>query len=278
MFLVAGATGNVGGELVRALAGAGERVRALVRDPGKAAVPAGVEVATGDLNRSASLTEALAGVRGVFLLSGYEDMPGLLAAVRDAGVERVVLLSGSSVLGKDLDNPISQYMLRSEAAVHQSGLGWTVLRPHGFMSNTLQWGEQLRAGDLVRAPFAGVRVSMIDPADIAAVAALALRDGGRGHEGRSYRLTGPESLLPADRVKVLGSVLGRELRFEGQPDAEARAEMTAAMPVEYVDTFFSFYADGTLDESEVLPTVEQLLGRAPRTFEQWAAAHADAFR
>jgi hypothetical protein len=77
---------------------------------------------------------------------------------------------------------------------------------------------------------------------------------------------------------VLGTVLGRDLRFEAQPDAEARAEMSAAMPAEYVDAFFSFYADGTLDESVVLPTVQEVTGTQPRTFQQWASAHAGAFR
>ncbi len=54
--------------------------------------------------------------------------------------------------------------------------------------------------------------------------------------------------------------------------------MSASMPAEYVDTFFSFFVDGTLDESRVLPTVQELIGRRPRTFDQWAVAHADEFR
>jgi hypothetical protein len=55
-------------------------------------------------------------------------------------------------------------------------------------------------------------------------------------------------------------------------------EMEQTMPRAYVDAFFKFYVDGDLDESEVLPTVETILGRAPRTFEHWARAHADDFR
>lgn len=117
---------------------------------------------------------------------------------------------------------------------------------------------------------------MIDPYDIAAVAAEALLT--LEHEGRSYLLTGPESLLPADRVRVLASVLERNLRFEAQPDAEARAEMNAAMPVAYVDAFFRFYADGTLDESQILPTVREITGHPPRTFRQWTLSHADSFQ
>jgi uncharacterized protein YbjT (DUF2867 family) len=275
MFLVSGATGNVGGELVRALAAVGQPVRALTRGAAPAGLPAGAEVATGDLNRPESLASALSGVSGVFLLPGYADMPGLLEVIRQAGVERVVLLSGSSADG-DTANAITAYMAASEAAVRACGLPATILRPSGFMSNTLQWAPQLASGDVVRAPFASAAVAMIDPRDIATVAALALT--GTGHQDQIYRITGPRALRPADRVRTLAAVLSRELRFEAQPDDEARQRMEAAMPREYVDAIFSFYADGTLDESVVLPTVEQLTGRPPATFEQWAQAHASAFQ
>jgi uncharacterized protein YbjT (DUF2867 family) len=144
------------------------------------------------------------------------------------------------------------------------------------MSNTLRWAPQLRAGDVIRAPFADVPVATIDPADVAAVAAAAL--SSRDHVGRSYRLSGPESLRPADQVRVLSVVLGREPRFEGQSHDEARAEMGETMPAEYVDAFMSFFADGTLDESHVLPSVQKLTGRQPRSFERWAEANAAAFR
>jgi uncharacterized protein YbjT (DUF2867 family) len=99
--------------------------------------------------------------------------------------------------------------------VRESGVGWTFLQPDSFMSNTLQWVPQLRAGDVVRAPFAGVRIATIDPYDVAAVAAAALTTGD--HAGRSYRLSGPESLLPADRVAILGRVLGRDLTSRRSP-------------------------------------------------------------
>jgi uncharacterized protein YbjT (DUF2867 family) len=129
---------------------------------------------------------------------------------------------------------------------------------------------------VIRAPFADVRVATIDPDDIGAVAAAALISDA--HEGRAYRLSGPEPLLPADRVAILADVLGRELRFEGQSNEKARAEMSEAMPAEYVDAFFRFFADGDVDESQVLPTVQEVTGSPPRRFDHWAKAHADAFR
>jgi len=275
VFLVTGATGNIGGELVRALARAGQPARALTRDGSSTEVPDGVEQASGDLNDPESLRPALAGARAMFLMPGYGGAAQTLAYAREAGVEHVVMLSGNSAGSGDTSNAVSAYMIEAEAILTGSGLPWTIVRPYGFMSNTLQWIPQLAKGDLVTAPFAGVAIAMIDPYDIAAVAALALTTPG--HEGRIYHVTGPEPLRPADRVRILGTVLGRDLTFRPQPDDEARAEMTAAMPPEYVDAFFSFYVDGTLDESAPLPTVAGLTGRPPRTFRQWSQAHAAAF-
>ncbi len=111
------------------------------------------------------------------------------------------------------------------------------------MSNTFQWLPQLHATDTIRAPFADVPVAMIDADDVRALAAAALTS--EGHEGRAYRLSGPEPLLPADRVRVLAEVLARELHFEARPDAAARAEMSSVMPPEYVEALFSFFADGS---------------------------------
>jgi uncharacterized protein YbjT (DUF2867 family) len=275
MILVTGATGNVGGELVRALAGAGQPVRALTRAGREPEFPPGVQPVTGDLDQPPSMRPALAGAEAIFLYPGYRDMAGTLAEARQAGVRRVVLMSGSSAASGDTGNAVSRYLIESEAAVRASGLAWTIVRAFGFMSNTLQWVPQLRAGDLVRAPFAGVPIAVVDPADIAAVAAAALT--AAGHDGRVYTVSGPQALRPADRVRVLGEVLGRDLRFEGQPDDEARTEMSASMPAEYVDAFFDFYVQGTLDESRPQPDVAAVTGRPPRTFRQWAQAHASAF-
>jgi uncharacterized protein YbjT (DUF2867 family) len=276
VILVTGATGNAGGAVVRALIDAGERVRAVVRDPNQAALPAGVEPATGNLNEPATLVPHLEGVTAAFLLSGYEGLEQTLANMRRAGVERVVLLSSSSAPAGDETNAVARYHIESERMVRQSGLAWTFLQPNSFMTNTYQWTAQLRQGDVIRAPFADVRVATIDPADIGAVAAVALTsDAG---DGRAYRLSGPEALTPADRVKILAEVLGRDLRFEGESNDEARAEMSATMPAEYVDAFFRFFVDGDLDESVVLTTVQNVTGRPPGSFEAWARAHADALQ
>lgn len=278
MILVCGATGNVGGAVVHELAGAGSQVRAVVRDPqrARADLPPGVEVVAGDLGDAATLRPALAGAEAVFLLSGYDGIDALAPEMPAAGVERAVLLSSSAAPTGDMDNAVARYHLVSEQAVRDSGLGWTFLQPNSFMTNTFQWIPQLREGDVVRAPFADVAIATVDPADIAAVAARALLSPGL--EGRSLRLSGPEALTPADRARILGAALGRDLRFEAVPDDVARKEMTESMPAAYVDAFFSFFVDGTVDETTVWPTVREVLGREPRSFAGWVAEHIDRFR
>lgn len=271
MILVTGATGNVGAELMRALAAAGERVLAVTRDPGRVGSTPGVEYVAGDLNRPWSLEPVLDGVRGLFLLPGYPELPWLLAAARRAGAGRVVLLTGNPAPSGT--NIISRQMAESERDVQASELAWTILRPHAFMSNALSWSEQLRSGDVVRAPFAEARTASVDPYDIAAVAARALLTGG--HEGVTYRVTGPESLLPADRLRILGTVLGRDLRFAAQPIDETRHRMLTTTPAEYVEAIIEL--NETVDESVVRPTVLDVTGVPPRTFLQWATTHASAF-
>jgi uncharacterized protein YbjT (DUF2867 family) len=275
MILVTGATGNVGGELVRQLAASQQPVRALIRSQDRAGVPPGVETAVGNLNEPTSLPAALKGVRSVFLLGGYRDMTGILSEIRRAGAEQVVLLSSRSVVGGKPDNAVVNMWMVSEAAVRSSGLSWTILEPSGFMSNALRWAPQIRAGDLVRAPFAEAAIAAIDPYDIAAAAAAALTS--EGHQSRTYLLTGSEAIRPADQVKILAEVLGRNLRFDAQPDPEARNEMSKSMPPEIVDAFFRFFVEGEFDDSSVLPTVSEITGRPPRTFREWALAARSMF-
>ncbi|MFI7336719.1 NAD(P)H-binding protein [Streptomyces sp. NPDC050085] len=277
MILVTGATGNVGAQVVRAVAATGAPVRALSRAGSPEGLPPGAQAAAGDLNRPESVRSALTGVDALFLLPGYGGQRQILADAREAGVRRVVLLSSGSIPGGERTNAVTGYMMESEDAARDSGLAWTFLRPCAFMSNTLEWADQLRKGDVVRAAFPEVRAAVLDPYDIGEVAARVLLAPPGPYDGRALALSGPVALTPADRVRILAEVLGRPLRFEGLTNEEARADFAARMPEAYVDAFFRFYVDGTLDESPVRDTVEKVTGRAPRTFEQWAQEHVHAF-
>jgi uncharacterized protein YbjT (DUF2867 family) len=165
--------------------------------------------------------------------------------------------------------------LDSEAAVRASGIPWTFLRPSGYQSNALRWRAQLRAGDVVRAPWAEVPIAAIDPADIGAVAAAVLTEPG--HNGAAHTLSGPEPLTPAAQIATLAAVLNRPLRYEPVADDQALKEMEADTPAPYIDAFFRFYSDGEFDDAAVVDTVRELTGRDPRRFEQWARSHSHLF-
>jgi uncharacterized protein YbjT (DUF2867 family) len=274
--LVTGARGNVGSEVVAGLVDRGQAVRALVRDPARAQMPEDVEAVAGDLAQPDTVEPAFDGVDGVFLLGGFDTLPDLLGRMRGAGVGHVTLLTSRCVVGGKPDNAVTRMWLDSEAAVRESGLAWTILRPSGFASNALRWLPQLEAGDVVRAPWPDVPIAAIDPADIGAVAATALAD--RGHDGQAVSLSGPEPLTPGDQVATLGRTLGRPLRYEPLGDDEARADMLATTPAPVVDALFRFFSEGEYDDSVVLDTVETITGRPPRSFADWADVHADQFR
>jgi uncharacterized protein YbjT (DUF2867 family) len=219
MILVTGATGNIGRHLVRDLAASGGAgpVRALSRDPARAAFPAGVEAVAGDLARAADggLATALSGVRSLFLVAGLAPEEPVLAAARDAGVGHVVLVSSLTV-----ETHPRLWPARANAAVEErvrdSGLAWTILRPTQFASNALWWADAIRAHGTVRAPYGDVGLPTVHPADIAAVARAALLDPA-GHAGRTYPVTGPERVTPRQQTAALAAALGRDLAFHEEP-------------------------------------------------------------
>jgi uncharacterized protein YbjT (DUF2867 family) len=274
VILVTGATGNVGSELARILVGRDVGVRALARNPGAAEFPVAVDVVAGDLGSPEAVAPALTGVRGAFLLGGFAT-PDLLARMGDAGIEHVVLLTSRCVVGGRPDNAITRMWLDAEAAVQGSGMAWTILRPSGFHSNALRWLPQIAGGDVVQAPWPDVPIASIDPADIASVAATVLTEPG--HESTTPALSGPEPLTPGELVTTLARALGRPLRYEPLSDDEARAGMAADTPEPFIDGFFRFFTDGEFDDSRVTQSVRDITGRPPRTFDEWARAHVDAF-
>ena len=191
-----------------------------------------------------------------------------LDAARAGGIGRVVLLSSQGV-------GTGSHPSTLEDPVTQSDLEWTLLRPGGFGSNTLQWAEMVRARRMVGAPFGDVALPTIDPADIAEVAAVALRDAG--HVGRTYELTGPASVSPRQQTMAIAGALGEPVRFVEQSRAEARAQMLRFMPEPIVEATLDILGTPKAAEQRVSPDVEQVLGRPPRTFAQWAARNVTAF-
>lgn len=252
---------------------AGHEVRALSRNPDKAGFPADVEVMRGDLTRPESVGPALAGVDGLYLFVCGQE-PEILDEARKAGVQRVVLLSSLAVESRPA-NAISLRHQRAENAVRDAGIPWTFLRPGQFASNTLQWAPEIRARGVVQAPFAHVALPSIHPGDVAEVAVAALT--GNGHAHTVYPMSGPEPITSAEQARTIGSVLQREVTFVELTQEQARQRMLEFAPAVIVDAVLDMIGNVSERDARVLPTVEKVTGRPPRTFEQWVRDNADAF-
>jgi uncharacterized protein YbjT (DUF2867 family) len=225
----------------------------------------------GDLTRPETLASAMKGVEAVYLMISGEDS-AVMELARKEGVDHVVLLSSQTVETHP-GNAIALRHLRAEESVRHSGVPWTFLRPGQFASNALQWAQVVRDRGIVRAPFAEVALPAVHPADIAAVAVAALTR--KGHKGQVYPITGPEAITPPEQVRVLASVLGRELVFEEISVEQAKKSMHA--PAVIVDAVFDVIGSATEQDAQVLPTVENVTGLRARTFEQWAWDNRAAF-
>lgn len=281
VFVVTGATGNVGRSVVRFLAAAGERVVATSRGVAEADVPEGVRTRRADLVDAESLRPVFAGADALFLQNGGPSMHMLkpreiVAAAEAGGVRRIVLLSSQGVVTRPESASHGDTARSIEDAVRQSGMEWTILRPGGFHSNAYAWADSVRTRRLIAAPFADTGVPAVDPDDIAEVAAVALREDG--HAGRAYELTGPALSTPRQRAEDMGRALGEPVGFVEQTREEARAEMLRFLPEPVVDTTLDILGAPTPAEQRVSPDVERVLGRAPRAFADWAERHIAAFR
>ncbi|MFC8917882.1 NAD(P)H-binding protein [Streptomyces sp. NPDC057116] len=269
--LVTGATGTVGRQVVAELLRLGRPVRALTRDPARAALPDGVEVVRGDLTDPDTLRAALDGVTGLHLITfgdayftPLETGPRIVELAREAGVRRITVLNGGG------PTPL-------EDAVRAGGIDWTVLMPVEFMGNALEWADGIRADDEVREPFTGRLSAMVHEGDIGAVAAVALTEDG--HAGQEYVITGPEVLTVRDKVEAIAAARGREIRLVELSEAEAVERWRAeGRPQDVIDFLLEVYGDTPEVGRTVLGTVEKVTGRQARTFAQWAGTHAAAFR
>jgi uncharacterized protein YbjT (DUF2867 family) len=286
MILVTGATGTIGRPLIDVLVGEGAKVRALTRNPQAANLPADVEVVEGDPARPDTIAPYLEGVTALFLHPRAVGLAAgeLLALARKRGVQRVVALSAMNV-DDSLDQQPSRYNgdrnKEVEDAAAASGLGWVSLRASSFAIDSLQaWGAQIRAGDVVRYPYASFAEAQIHERDLAGVIASALRsDDLVARRGRRLELTGPQALTHQQMVAIIGEVIGRPLRFQEIPPEVARQGMVQyGLSEPFVQALMARYAREVSQPAPVTGEVQRVLGRPARTYAEWVADHAAAFR
>jgi len=278
--LVIGATGNVGRQVVSQLIAAQVGVRALTRNPESARLPDQVEVVGGDLTMPDTLDRSLQDVDALFLVWVAPRTAVAPAIARLAKyVGRVVLLSAPYRTPHPFfqqPNPGATLLAEIEGTIENSGMQWTFLRPGMFAANAKGWwAPQIRAGDVVRWPYADVPTAPIDERDIAAVAVRVLCE--EGHGGKDYVLTGPESLSQLEQVRIIGEAIGRSLRYQEMSPDEARRELLPPMTLPIIDMLLNAWAAAIGQPAFVTSSVAEITGTPARTFRDWVIDHAAEF-
>jgi uncharacterized protein YbjT (DUF2867 family) len=283
VILVTGATGKVGQEVVRQLAAAGVPHRALVRDPLRAShirLP-GVEIVEGDFAKPATLDAALEGVDRVFLLSPPDPeqvvlQGNLIDAARRMGARHVVKVSVAG--GPDSGTQIGRWHWTTESQLKESGLAFTLLRPAWYMQQMLIFAPAIAATGEFQLPMGTGAVALVDARDVAAVAVCALTQ--EGHERKIYDLTGPKALTFDEVADELSIAIGRKVAYVHVPTEYARKQLASVgVPRWLVNDMMVLCASFREGYgAAVSPAVQEVTGRAPRTFAEFARDAARVFR
>ena len=199
-----------------------------------------------------------------------------LETAKEAGVKHIIKLS---VIGASPEAPqrFARTHAKVEQALKESGMAWTLLRPTGFMQNTLAWGSRV-LNNTFYSPVPDAAFSIVDARDVAEVAAVALTEDG--HEGKAYGLSGPEAVSYRDQAKRLFKAAGREIEVEEIPIETLKRELVrAGVPpwnAEGLKELFEVYASG--GAQMVTSGVKDVLDRDPRDLDVFAADHVDSFK
>lgn len=282
--LITGATGSIGGQVVKQLVDRGASLRALVRSEQKAAALAqpGVEAVIGDLAKPDTLAAALEGVERAFLLTGPDlaqaELQGnFIEAAKKAGVKHLVKLSA---LGVAEESPIILARLhwQTEQQLAGSGLGYTILQPHFFMQNLLGFASTIATEGKFYAPLKDGKIGMVDVRDIAAVAVATLME--TGHDGQTYVITGPESLSFAEVAEKISAAIARPVSYiDVPPEAAQQAMQAMGMPDWFVNDMLTLYAVFRAGHGDlVTDTVAKIGGKNPISFDQFAKDFAHVFK
>jgi uncharacterized protein YbjT (DUF2867 family) len=282
--LVTGATGNVGGGVIRSLGQARDvELVAGVRKPGNSEIS--VAQVYFDFDDPDSMARALVGIDRVLMVTGYtvdklKQGKTFIDEARKAGVGYVVHLGSP---GED-DTRVAHYGWEQlvERYLEWSGIGFTHLRPQIYMQNLLGYGStSLVDHGVIRQYVGDARLCWIDSEDISAVAALCLTDPD-SHEGKTYRL-GAEVRSYHEVAGIMSDVVGQQFVYERRSPSEFLAKSVAvgAEPV-YMRSVHDNYADLEAGRgpgvSGSFQDFSRLTRRAPRSLGDFIASHVDRFR
>lgn len=283
MILLTGVTGKTGGATLKALLGKGVPLRAIVRNPDKAAgmKDAGVDLVVGDVTDKAVIDKALRGIERALMVmpngeTQLDSEKQFIDAAKAAGVKQLVKMSSMEAVA-DAKAPIPKVHYQAEQYLRASGLDWTLLKPNFFMQNLLGSAGTIKEQGKFFLPMADGKTVMADVRDIGAVAAVTLT--GAGHGGQTYEITGPEILSFHDVAARFTKVLGRKIEYVHVPMPAYRQTLSKFLTNEWhlnaVCELFQEIADG--HDLRTSDSVQKLTGKPPTSLEQFIRDHQAVF-
>jgi uncharacterized protein YbjT (DUF2867 family) len=226
MYAITGITGKVGGAVARTLLGAGQPVRAIVRDASRAHswTERGCEVVRANMDETRSLTAAFAGAEGVFILppSEFDPSPGFPEARAVIDAVRAALLSArpgkvvclSTIGAQAAENNLLTQRTLMEQALRDLPVPVTFLRPGWFMENASWDVAPARDKGMISSFLQPLdkAVPMVATADVGRIAAQLLHQSWRGT--RVVELEGPRRVTPNDIAAALAGIVGHPVMVE----------------------------------------------------------------
>lgn len=285
--LVTGATGTVGGEVVKQLSSTGQKVRASVRSTTRATSNdklKGVELMEIDYNKPETLATAFKGADKLFLLTPASPKAAELAAnlVKEAKKNGIKHIVKQSVMGADSELDVAHLRLhrQAEKLIEESGIPFTFLRPNDFMQNFVNfYSPTIKSNNALYLPAEDAKVSFVDVRDIAATAVKTLTDDGK-HIGKAYTITGPEAISYSQAAEILSNVTGKKISYVNVSEQDTRVGMKAMSWDDWLinTTLQIFDLERKGYASKVSSDVEEVLGQKPISFSQFAKDYAQAFK
>jgi len=274
--LVTGATGNIASLVIPQLLENGVEVRAYVRDPQKAGSlkDAGVEIVQGDFSDKDALVNAASGVDAILAITppnpdAVVQGDNIIAAAKSAGSPFVIRISALKAAA-DAPTDNGKLHFAADEALINSGLPYTILRPHFFMQNIFMSVPTIKEeGNMYQAMGEG-KLGLIDVRDIADCAAAILLDYEK-HLNKIYNPTGPETITFYDMANIIGDGMGKKVNYVAIPPEGVRqpiidmgwGEWAGQVMVDYSQAYSDGWGDFTNDD------VERLTGKKARSFKKF---------